>query len=233
MNAHPEAALIVRARAIPISMSSVPLNAPLPWMLRSAASFAAFRFLVYGTVGLASEIFFYNLTRWARLTPLLAWAFRFDWSVDPRLGLEGIWKAPQVALFGQVSLWMFFVYALCSLFLIEPLYRRLKRAPFLARGLVYSLAILGYEWIAGQALKALTGMSIWIYADPWAINGTTSLALLPVWIGTGLVAEALYRGMAVLAPLVVTASAPTTEIRASSASGVIPAAETVETLDGE
>ena len=183
---------------------------PLPWMLRSQAAFAGFRLLVYGTVGLASELLFYNLTRWGRMTPLLEWAFRFDWQVDPRLGLQGIWTAPQVALFGQASLWMFWVYGLCSLFLIEPMYRRLKHAPILARGLAYALAILGYEWCVGWALNQLTGMAIWIYADPWALGGTTSLALLPVWIGTGLFAELLYRNMAVLAPLVAEASAPAT-----------------------
>lgn len=194
---------------------------PLPWMLRTPAAFAASRFVVYGTVGLASEVLFLNLTRWARLTPLLAWAFRFDWRVDPRLELTAVWKAPQVALFGQVSLWMFFVYAICSLFIIEPMYRRLKRAPLLARGVAYALAILGYEWVAGNVLKQLTGMAIWIYADPWAIGGMTSLALVPSWIGTGLFAEALYRGMVVLEPLVVAASA--TGVAPRSAPSALPA----------
>lgn len=184
------------------------IRAPLPWMLRSPAAFAAFRFVVYGTVGLASEIVFLNLTRLARRTPLLSWAFRFEWRVDPALGLDGVWSAPQIALFGQVSLWMFLVYAGCSLLVIEPMYRRLERAPMLVRGAAYAVAILGYEWLTGHALLSLTGVAIWLYADPFAIGGMTSVALLPAWIGTGLFAEGLFRGMAVLAPLVRDASAP-------------------------
>ena len=54
-------------------------------------------------------------------------------------------------------------------------------------------------------LAEVTGVSIWLYTDPWSISGRTTLALLPVWIGTGLFSEALYRTMAVLAPLVATA----------------------------
>lgn len=175
----------------------------LPWMLRSPLSFAVFRLCVYGTVGLASEIFFYNLTRWGRATPWLAWAFRFEWQVDPSLNLDGVWTAPPAALFGQVSLWMFLVYGLCSLFIIEPFYRRLRGMPFLIRGVCYALAVLVYEWCAGWALWSLTGVSIWVYTDPWALGGgMTSLALLPAWVVSGLFAERLYRGMTALAPLV-------------------------------
>ena len=182
-------------------------GATVPWLLRSAQAFAVFRLLVYGTVGLASEILFYNLTRWGRATPWLEWAFRFEWQVDPRLGLHGVWTAPPAALFGQVSLWMFLVYGLCSLFIIEPFYRRLRSAPFLVRGLCYAAAVLAYECLAGWALRALTGVSIWVYTDPWALGGgMTSLALLPAWVVSGLFAERLYRGMGALAPLVIRAS---------------------------
>lgn len=172
----------------------------LPRILASRVGFAVLRFVAYGTIGLAAEVFFYNLTRWGRRSPLTAWAFAFDWRVDPSLGLGGVWEAAPVALFGQVSLWMFLVYALCSLFLIEPMYRRMARAPWLVRGLAYALVILGYEWAVGLLLKALTGVYIWIYVDPWALGPTTSLALVPSWIGTGLFAEALYRGLRLLAP---------------------------------
>ena len=93
------------------------------------------RLVVYGTVGLASELFFYNLCKLARGTPLLGWAFRFDWRVDPRLGLDAVWSAPTEALYGQASLWMFLVYGGCSLLLVEPLYRASARWPLPARAL--------------------------------------------------------------------------------------------------
>jgi hypothetical protein len=174
----------------------------LPWVLRTPARFALLRLAVYGTVGLASELFFYNLVRWCRRTSLLAWAFRFDWRVDPRLHLDAVWQAPQEALYGQASLWMFLVYGVCSLLLIEPLFRRTRHLPWVVRGTAYALAILVYEWASGWALKWATGYAIWYYADPAALGTMTSWALVPSWMVTGLIAEGLYRGMRLLAPLV-------------------------------
>ncbi|HYO66717.1 MAG TPA: hypothetical protein VEU33_11590 [Archangium sp.] len=44
---------------------------------RLKLTFAAFRFCLYGMVGLSSEIFFYTLVRIARHVPLLEALFRF------------------------------------------------------------------------------------------------------------------------------------------------------------
>lgn len=171
---------------------------PLPWVLRGSLQFALGRLAVYGVVGLASELFFYNLCRLARATPGLAWAFRFEWRVDPRLGLDGVWAAPAEALYGQASLWMFAVYGLASLWCVEPVYRRVARWPVALRGLAYALAILSFEWASGWALRALTGYDIWFYADAGALGRMTSWYLVPVWCVTGLIAEGIHRGILVL-----------------------------------
>ena len=195
---------------------------PLPWPLRGATRFALGRLVVYGTVGLASELFFYNLCKLARGTPLLGWAFQFDWRVDPRLGLDGVWSAPTEALYGQASLWMFLVYGGCSLLLVEPLYRRLAAWPMLVRALAYALAILAGEWATGWGLKGLTRYDIWYYADAGALGRMTSVYLVPAWCVTGLIAEGLYRGMLRLVSLVPQAAPLFERLRAQGAAARAP-----------
>lgn len=160
---------------------------------RGRALFAAFRFFLYGCIGLAGEVGFYNLVRLGRLVPGLAWFFQFDWRVDPRLGLDGVWHAPLVALYGQCSLWMFGVYAMASFGLVEPIYRRLHRRAWWLRAAAYGVAILALEAVSGLVLWKLTGYRIWLYDDRYAIVGMTSLAILPIWFVTGLGVEAIYR----------------------------------------
>lgn len=155
--------------------------------------FGAFRFALYGFLGLGSEVLFYTLVRVGRGIPGVELLFRFSWKVDPRLGLDGVWSAPLVALFGQCSLWMFLVYAVASVALIEPLYRRTARRPVWLRSLLYGLAILTFEALSGLALQAATGYAIWYYDDALNLLGMTSLYILPIWMATGLLVEAIYR----------------------------------------
>jgi hypothetical protein len=155
--------------------------------------FGAFRFALYGFLGLGCEVLFYNLVRAGRSIPGVELLFRFSWKTDPRLGLDHIWSVPPVALFGQCSLWMFLVYALASIALIEPIYRHVARWPFPLRALLYGVAILVFEAICGLGLKALTGYAIWYYDDALSILGMTSLYILPLWMATGLLVELIYR----------------------------------------
>jgi hypothetical protein len=161
--------------------------------LRLRILFGAFRFALYGFLGLGCEVLFYTLVRAGRSVPLVELFFRFSWKVDPRLGLDHIWSVPPVALFGQCSLWMFLVYAIASFALIEPIYRHTARRPFWLRPVLYGLAILLFEALAGLALKALTGYAIWYYDDALSILGMTSLYILPLWMATGLLVELIYR----------------------------------------
>lgn len=160
---------------------------------RLRVSFGLFRYALYGFLGLGSEVIFYTLVRLGRKVPGLELLFRFDWKVDPRLELDHIWNAAQIAFFGQCSLWMFVVYATAAFGAIEPLYRHFAHWPIWARALLYGIAILAFEAVSGLALKALTGYAIWCYQDAWNILGMTSLYALPIWTATGLLVEAIYR----------------------------------------
>ena len=161
---------------------------------RMKRSFSVFRFCLYGMVGISAEVFFYNFVRFARDVPLLEALVRFQWRVDERLQLNAIWDTPNVAAYGQCSLWMFLIYGVASLWFIEPLYRRLWRGHVLVRAILYGFVILLFEGFSGVVLWKLTGYRIWYYADAGAVLWEmTSLYILPIWMVTGLVVERIYR----------------------------------------
>lgn len=168
------------------------VSRPLRVRLTHSLSVPA-RFCVYGAFGMAGEIFFYNLVKIGRQIPLLELAFRFSWKVDPQLHLNGVWDAPGVGLFGQSSLWMFFIYAAGILLIVEPVYRHFCRLPVWARAFFYAVGIMAFEWITGWAVYGLTGYRIWYYDDPLSVGGMTSLYLLPTWMVAGLLSEGIYR----------------------------------------
>lgn len=169
-------------------------RAHLPRTRSTRAAYAAFRVMLYGIVGLASEVIFYNLVRIGRTIPVVELLFRFEWQVDPRLNLNHIWDTPIRAMYGQCSLWMFLVYAGAAFGCIEPLYRWLARRPVVLRAAAYGVAILLFEGFSGLAVEAMTGLKIWYYADALAIiGGMTSLYILPVWCVTGMLVELIYR----------------------------------------
>jgi hypothetical protein len=137
----------------------------------------------------------YVLIRAARQIPIVRWLFLFDWRVDARLGLGQVWRAPLRALYGQCSLWMFLVYTLCMIGIVEPIYRRCLRWPVVARATSYGVLIVVAEWLLGWTLFRITGYRIWYYADSGAIGGMTSLYALPMFIGVGGLGEVLYRSL--------------------------------------
>ncbi|WP_371877528.1 hypothetical protein [Pyxidicoccus parkwayensis] len=163
---------------------------------RMKLAFGVFRFCLYGMIGLSSEIFFYNLVRIARHVPLMEALFRFQWRVDDRLGLNGIWDTPVVTAYGQCSLWMFLIYGVACFFFIEPLYRWMLYQHTGLRAAIYGIVILLFEAFTGVVLERLTGYRIWYYGDAGAILWEmTSLYILPIWMVTGLIAEFIYREM--------------------------------------
>lgn len=114
------------------------------------------------------------------------------WSsrTHPRLGLDRVWDVPLRTLFGQVSLWMFFVYASIGLFGVEPIYKRIRSAHWFFRGLAYMAIVLAMEWATGWVVRALSGYEIWYYDDPLSFSlRYTSLAIGPLWFVIGLAAE--------------------------------------------
>lgn len=154
--------------------------------------YGVFRFFIYGLFGVALEIFFYNLVRNLRGVPVLGLLFQFDWQVDQALALGAIWNVPAISLYGQCSLWMFFVYGVAS-FCIEFVYRNGSDAPWPLRALIYGLIIFLWECLSGWLLYWGTGYRIWFYADPGNFFQMTSWRILPIWCVTGMVVEYLYR----------------------------------------
>jgi hypothetical protein len=169
-------------------------RADIPRDRRMRIAFGLLRVMIYGVIGVTAEVFFYSMVRIGRKIPVIGQLFfQFGWHVDKRLGLDHMWDAPLVAGFGQSSMWMFPVYGICAFFFLERWYRLLARRHVLLRGLVYGLTINAWEAISGWILYWVTGYEIWYYDDALAIVHMTSLYILPVWMVTGLIVEAVYR----------------------------------------
>jgi hypothetical protein len=152
---------------------------------------ALFRFFVYGSLGVAGEVGFYTLVKIGRAVPLsfINWLFAFEWRVDPRLNLGAVWDTPISVLYGQASLWMFFVYGAIGLLGIESLYKRIRRDNWVFRGLAYMTVILALECASGWVLRFFLGYDIWYYTGRGVIFKYTSLAIAPLWFITGLLSE--------------------------------------------
>lgn len=154
--------------------------------------YGVFRFFIYGLAGVALEIFFYNLVRNLRPVPVLGLLFQFDWQVDKSLDLGAIWSVPAISLYGQCSLWMFFVYGVAS-FCIEFAYRNGSDIAWPIRSIIYGFIIFFWECISGWLLFWGTGYEIWFYADRGNFFRMTSWFILPIWCITGMIVEYLYR----------------------------------------
>lgn len=150
-----------------------------------------FKFMAYGVFFVFGEIVFYNLTKFGRTLPdWLNWLFSYNWQIDARLDLTQVWNVPLKTLYGQASLWMFFVYASVGAFGIEPAYNKIKKWPIVLRGLVYACIILVMECAEGWLLKLIVGYDIWYYADGgFTVLKYTTLKLAPIWFAVGLFAE--------------------------------------------
>ncbi|MCP4129696.1 MAG: hypothetical protein GY754_01650 [bacterium] len=158
---------------------------------------AIFRFMIYGSLLIAGEVAFYTVTKIGRAMPeFISWLFQFQWLVDPRLGLDHIWNVADVpikVLYGQASLWMFFVYGSIGLFGVEAAYDKIKNWHWIIRGSIYMVIILFMECTWGWILLGVTGYSIWYYEGVLSIFKYTSLAIAPMWFIVGLLSENLVR----------------------------------------
>jgi len=155
---------------------------------------ALFRYFIYGSTMIAGEVSFYSLTKIGRTLPdWISWFFAYGWRVDPALQINHIWEIPIKTLYGQASLWMFFVYASICLFGLEPTFRRIRNWHWFYRGSIYMIIILAMECALGWVLLYLTGYKIWYYTDPLNIFQFTSLAIAPMWFVVGLLSENVIR----------------------------------------
>lgn len=150
---------------------------------------AIFRYCVYGSLLVFGEVAFYTIVKIGRQLPIFDDLFLFQWAVDSRLRLDAVWETPIKALYGQASLWMFFVYASIALFGLEPAYKRIRHWNIFLRGAVYMVIILVMECVTGWLLRYITGYEIWYYAGVLAVCRYTSLAIAPMWFIVGLMSE--------------------------------------------
>ena len=150
---------------------------------------AVFRFCVYGAILVFSEVAFYNITKIGRKIPIVNELFHYQWCVDSKLHLSAIWDTPVSVLYGQASLWMFFVYASICLFGIEPVYKKIRHRNIFLRGFTYMCIVLVMECLTGWILYGITGYKIWYYSGTLAIFTFTSLAIAPMWFIVGLMSE--------------------------------------------
>lgn len=127
-----------------------------------------FRFVVFGSVGVAAEIFFRSLSD-------LFFAIQEGTAIDYTLS-------------GTTFLWMFFIYGLAA-FLFPLGHRIIGKYPLLVRLLIIAVGIFVVEFITGFLLDLLIGYCPWEYHTPFAIMGYIRLDYLPFWMGYGLVLE--------------------------------------------
>lgn len=149
-----------------------------------------YRFLMYGILCVFLEICYYSLVKILSMVPVLSGMLSFVWRIDPRLNLETIWDAPLVTLFGQSSLWMFLIYGIIALFIMEPLVKKMADKPWIIRGLVYMCVITCCDIVFGYLARLITGYDIWFnQGAAIPILKYSCVAVQPVWFIFGLMGE--------------------------------------------
>lgn len=132
------------------------------------------RFFVYGLIGWAVEILWTGLPK---RTPI-------DWTLS---GHTQWWTFP---LYGQIAT------------LYEPLHDHVRRFPFFLRGLAYATGFIAVEYVAGIAIRMLTGKIPWDYTGKtrWEYKGATRLDYAPLWFLFGLVLEPIHDYLSSVTP---------------------------------
>jgi uncharacterized membrane protein len=139
------------------------------------------RFILYGLLGWCVEVF------WSAIEDAL------------RKG-PGDWR-----LRGQSYLWSFPLYGSAAL-LFEPLHDTVRALPWVARGIIYVVAIWTIEYAAGWTLKRTVGACPWDYTCcRHHLNGLISWDYFPIWFVFGFMLEFLHDRFVMLTPHIVAA----------------------------
>lgn len=117
------------------------------------------RFLIYGFTGWTIEIVFTGL---------------------------GSMLRGMLSLTGYTYLWMLPIYGMAVFF--EPIHDRIRPAPWIIRGIIWTCIILFIEYISGWLLSLLIGFCPWDYTgfSPYSVDGFMRLDFAPFWFLTGL-----------------------------------------------
>lgn len=120
------------------------------------------RFIIYGILGWALEIFWTGLGSF----------FRGNWE-----------------LAGFTYLWMFPIYGLAVF--MEPIHYKIKDIPWYFRGVIWAFIIFSIEYTTGWLLDTLLGACPWDYStvSDYHLHGYIRLDYLPAWFVVGLLFE--------------------------------------------
>lgn len=122
------------------------------------------RFIIYGTLGWALEIF------WTGMSSLFS---------------------GDMQLYGYTYIWMFPVYGLAVA--LEPLHYNIRTLPWYIRGLIWAISIFIIEYTTGWLFRILLGSCPWDYSSsPFNIDGVIRLDFFPAWFIVGLLFERVH-----------------------------------------
>lgn len=125
------------------------------------------RFVVYGALGLATELVF--------------------------TGLKDLVRARGRRFQGHTSPWMFPVYGLAQP-LFEPAHDAMRgRVPAPLRALAYAAGFTAVEYASGRVLRASLGRAPWDYSHArWNLDGLIRADYAPLWALAGLGLERVH-----------------------------------------
>lgn len=123
------------------------------------------RFIIYGILGWAIEIFWTGMGSF----------------------LSGNWELP-----GITYLWMFPIYGLAVF--MEALHHRIDKLPWYVRGMIYTGVIFAIEYTSGWRLEMVLGRCPWDYSSSthYHLDGYIRFDYAPAWFIVGLLFERVH-----------------------------------------
>lgn len=124
---------------------------------------------------------------------LIGWCIEVIWT-----GLGSLIKG-DVTLTSRTYIWMFFIYGLAVF--LERVHDRIRHAPILIRGGIYTLLIFFIEYSTGWFLRLVLGACPWDYSNSaYSINGIIRLDYAPAWFFAGLLFEKIHDWLDIMLP---------------------------------
>lgn len=123
------------------------------------------KFVIYGLLGLLTEIFFTGI---------------------------GSLISKDFTLVGHTYIWMFFIYGLAVF--LEKIHDIIRHKNILIRGGIWSVVIFSIEFVTGFLLDKIIGICPWDYSgnSPYTVFGYIRLDYLPFWFVLGLLFERVH-----------------------------------------
>lgn len=108
------------------------------------------------------------------------------WTIEIAFTGFGSMMRGMLSLTGYTYLWMLPIYGMAVFF--EPIHDRIRSAPWIVRGIIWTCMILFIEYISGWLLNLLIGFCPWNYTgfSPYSVNGFMRLDFGIFWFFVGL-----------------------------------------------